>query len=58
MFIWFGGDADEVVFEVVVDMRFGERRFGFFVMGGLDEGFLLRIDDIVFGGYMFCKKEK
>lgn len=58
--IWPGGDADEVVFEVVVDMRPGERRFGFSVMGGLDEGFPPRIDDIAPGRYryMFCKKEK
>ncbi|XP_061173738.1 protein PALS1-like isoform X1 [Saccostrea echinata] len=42
-------DVDEVVFEIMVDMRPGEKRFGFSVMGGLDEGFPPRIDDIASG---------
>lgn len=37
--------------EFVVNVRiFGDEKwFGFFVMGGVDEGFLLRIDEIFKG---------
>lgn len=49
--IWPGDDSNEAVFEVVVDMKPGERRFGFSVMGGLDEGFPPRIDDIAPGKF-------
>jgi hypothetical protein len=47
--IWPMDEVEEAVFEVMVDMRLGEKRFGFSVMGGLDEGFPPRIDDIAPG---------